>query len=793
MPITDPLVLPADVLLVPVDALDAGTRERIAADDGDVAVTRPHSRTPSRLVDRAFAELLRQFATPKTVAEAVIAYASAADADPQTVLVDAYPVLQGLVNAGFLVEEHSEGANAIALTLQIGARVAGAAVVAPLQVTDDGELYRIAYDDGRHGALKIARAGTGAAAAAQIANETALLRRLDGGAGARLIDAGEHEGRPFVVVEWVEGTDAASAAAVLRRAGLEAVRDLCVRILDAYAELHERGVVHSDVHPRNVLVGAERVTIIDFGIAHAAENGAERRYGARAGVPFFFEPEAFTSHGMRESTLAGEQYALAAMTYLLLTGEQYLDFSVERTTLLRQIALENPVPFASRNLRPQPALERVLARALAKDPASRYSSVREFAEALASAPLAVRGDDAPADGARPAVADDGFVDRFLQRLRPGSELFASGFREPPTASVTYGAAGTAFALWRIACVRDDAELLALADAWCDRAARDVDDERGFCNDELDLTRALIGTVSPYHTASGVHAVAALIALGAGNILAAQQSIEAYLRAVAGARGAGEIVLGRGGVLLVTALLVEAIPDSDYVRADALVRAGDVLYDELFAAMNALPAIAEPSTVEFTGIAHGWAGMLYALLCWLRVRRRGTAPELAERLAQLAAYARPAGKGVRFPWHAAEKPGGPFFMPGWCNGSAGFVFLWNLAHAMFHEPRFAELAERAAANAADALHEQDSLCCGLAGQSYALLNMYNHSGERGWLARAEKLAAAARHAAARQPHPLMSRSESLYKGDLGVAVLLAELRDPEFARMPFFELDSAHHR
>ena len=372
-------------------------------------------------------------------------------------------------------------------------------------------------------------------------------------------------------------------------------------------------------------------------------------------------------------------------------------------------------------------------------------------------------------------------------------LVPGAFREAPTASVTYGAAGTAYALWRIACARDDAELLALADAWCDRAARDIDAERGFCSDELELTRAMIGTVSPYHTASGVHAAGALIALGAGNILAAQHSIDAYLRATAGADGPGEIVLGRGGVLLVTALLVEAVPDSDYIRADALLRAGDALYDELFAAMNALPPIGEPSAVEYTGIAHGWAGMLYALLCWLRVRRRGTAPELAERLAQLAAYARPAGKGVRFAWHAQEKRGGPFFMPGWCNGSAGFVFLWNLAHAMFHEPSFGELAERAATNAAESLHEQDSLCCGLAGQAYALLNMYNHSGERGWLARAEKLAVAARHAAARQPHPLMSRSESLYKGDLGVAVLLAELHDPQFARMPFFELDAAFDR
>jgi serine/threonine-protein kinase len=515
--------------------------------------------------------------------------------------------------------------------------------------------------------------------------------------------------------------------------------------------------------------------------------------GGRAGMPFFFEPEAFRGHGMRESTPAGEQYALGVLAYLLMAGEHYLNFSIERETAMQQILLEDPVPFASRQLRPQPALERVLARALAKDPEKRFASVRDFAEALAQAPILARSDDTPAVQPGATAADDGYVDEFLARLRPGTAQFARGFLEPPTASVTYGAAGTAFALWRIACARDDAELLALADIWCDLAARDLGSERGFCSDELDLKREILGDVSPYHTDSGVHAVAALIALGSGNILAAQHSLDGFLRTTAGRAGADELVLGRAGVLLATALLLEAIPDSEYVGPDALVRAGDALFDELFGAMKQLPAVAEALEIEYIGIAHGWAGMLYAMLCWLRVRRRGTYPEIAERLEQVAAFAHPAGKGVRFQWHPREKRGGPLFMPGWCHGSAGFVFLWNLAYAMFHDPAYATLAERTALNASESLHSHDTLCCGMAGQSYALLNMYNHSGERHWLAGAQRMAVAARHAAGRQVRTLVNRSESLYKGDLGVAVLFSELRDPRSARMPFFELDAAFDR
>ncbi len=796
MPITDALVLPADVVLVPVETLDAEMRERLEAEDGDVAVTRPLARVPSRLVDGEFAALLRLFATPKTVAEAVVAYARSADADPEAILVEAYPVLQRLVAAGFLVEEHAAGAIAIAATFQPGDRVAGTAVVAALQITDDSELYEVRRDDGARAALKIARPGAGDATRRQLTNEAQILSRLGDAVNARLVDAGGHEGRPFVVIEWITGSDAATAAAHLRQHGLEGVRDLCVRILEAYARLHDAGVVHSDIHARNVMVGPDGlVSIIDFGIARVANEDAADAGGGRAGMPFFFEPEAFAGggNGMRESTPAGEQYALGVLTYLLIAGDHYLNFSVERGTVLQQIALEDPVPFASRQLRPQPALERAIGRALSKDPAKRYASVREFAEALAQAPILVHGDDAPADQPGDAPADDGYVDEFLARLRPGTALFAGGFPEPPTASVTYGAAGTAYALWRIACARDDAELLALADSWCDLAARDLGTERGSCSDELEMNRELVGDVSPYHADSGVHAVAALIALGSGNINAAQQSLDAFVRTTVGRSGRDELVLGRGGVLLATALLVEAIPDSEYVGPDVLVRSGDALFDELFAAMKRLPPVAEAQEIEYTGIAHGWAGMLYAMLCWLRVRRRGTYPELAERLEQLAAFAHPAGNGVRFQWHSRPKHGGPLYMPGWCHGSAGFVFLWNLAYAMFHEPSYATLAERAALNAAEWLHPQDSLCCGLAGQSYALLNMYNHSGERRWLASAQRLAVAARHAAEQSPHPLASRSESLYKGDLGVAVLVSELREPRYARMPFFELDAAFDR
>jgi serine/threonine-protein kinase len=122
------------------------------------------------------------------------------------------------------------------------------------------------------------------------------------------------------------------------------------------------------------------------------------------------------------------------------------------------------------------------------------------------------------------------------------------------------------------------------------------------------------------------------------------------------------------------------------------------------------------------------------------------------------------------------------MAGWCNGSAGFVFLWTLAHQILEEPRFREMAEGAAWNAWEAPDPHGTLCCGLAGRAYALLNLWKHGGGDDWLTRARDLAT---HAA-RSIERAAEAPDSLYKGAVGVAVLAADLARPEAAVLPFFE-------
>jgi serine/threonine-protein kinase len=140
------------------------------------------------------------------------------------------------------------------------------------------------------------------------------------------------------------------------------------------------------------------------------------------------------------------------------------------------------------------------------------------------------------------------------------------------------------------------------------------------------------------------------------------------------------------------------------------------------------------------------------------------------------------------------------MAGWCNGSAGMVHLWTLAGRLLDDAAARQLAVGAAWHAWEAGDGGESLCCGLAGRAYALLDLHRRGGGEEWLARARALAERAaagalaghgepppRGAPPGPPPPPRARSQpdSLYRGQLGVALLAADLENPRTAAMPLF--------
>jgi serine/threonine-protein kinase len=114
-----------------------------------------------------------------------------------------------------------------------------------------------------------------------------------------------------------------------------------------------------------------------------------------------------------------------------------------------------------------------------------------------------------------------------------------------------------------------------------------------------------------------------------------------------------------------------------------------------------------------------------------------------------------------------------------------VYLWTLAHGRLGDETYARLAQKAAWTAYEGQPSAPGdLCCGLAGRAYALLCLYKHSGEREWLARAHRLFAHAEKSVRLES----LRRDSLYKGEVGVALLAADLDAPEHACMPLFEAE-----
>jgi serine/threonine-protein kinase len=534
-------------------------------------------------------------------------------------------------------------------------------------------------------------------------------------------------------------------------------------------ELHARGVLHADVHARNVMVG-DKVALLDFGYSQIA--GSRSRTG-RAGMYYFYEPELIAA--MREGvrlpppTEAGEQYSIAALLYLLITGEHYLEFRYDRDEMRQQIENDPPVPFAQRGIPPWPEVERILFRALEKDPSRRHASVAELAALLAN----VRRESSNGSLTDKVQA---LLESTLRSFSRGGAVYASGFTKAPTASINFGCAGAAVALLQIAETRSDPSLLALADIWRSRAVARIGTEGAYYN-EKGLKREVLGEVTPYHTESGIHAAAAMVAAAMGDVLALRHDIRRFLEASKKPCATIDLTLGRSGSLLASAMLL-SICDGP-AEAAALRAFGAETMHAIWSELDARPPLPESPPLTYHGIAHGWAGYFYAALRWCAASGDALPPRLVERLQEYASLKIAKGRGIY--WENITGRNVEAMIPGWCNGSAGQVFLFTLAHRLLGDDQWLHLAEQSAWTVWDEPRHVAQLCCGTAGRAYALLNLYKHTGATEWLTRARELANHAAAFAGRTDRP-----NTLYRGELGVAVLIADLASPENARMPFFE-------
>jgi tRNA A-37 threonylcarbamoyl transferase component Bud32 len=194
-------------------------------------------------------------------------------------------------------------------------------------------------------------------------------------------DVGKDNGLVFAVSDLIDGENLADRIAKKRPSAKEAV-ELVAEIADALAFAHEQGFVHRDVKPANILVDRQgKPFIADFGIAATIEDLARGRTVV-SGTLLYMAPEQLAGE-VQLIDGRTDVYALGLVLYELLVGRHpYLAWTP--TALREQILFRSPVPLRTVDPKISPDLERICLRCLAKHPADRFASARDFATALRS-------------------------------------------------------------------------------------------------------------------------------------------------------------------------------------------------------------------------------------------------------------------------------------------------------------------------------------------------------------------------------------------------------------------------
>jgi eukaryotic-like serine/threonine-protein kinase len=270
-----------------------------------------------------------------------------------------------------------------------GRTIAGYRLLERVGEGGTAEVYRAQHPEHGACAFKVLRQG--------LRSDPTVVKRFlrEAGYGARVqhpgvvrtYDYGEAEGLHYLALEWAEGK---SLAEYVHRTGPLApalVADLVTQLAGALAAAHEAGIIHRDLKPENIIYdpAAQRVKLLDFGIARDADLPAEERLtrtGFFVGTLKYVAPEALSG-----ALVDGRAdiYSLATITYWLLTGRHPYSGRSPRE-LFQQLLTQPPTPLneAVPGLRFAAGLEAAVMQGLERDPGQRQPTVTAFAEAVAA-------------------------------------------------------------------------------------------------------------------------------------------------------------------------------------------------------------------------------------------------------------------------------------------------------------------------------------------------------------------------------------------------------------------------
>lgn len=225
---------------------------------------------------------------------------------------------------------------------------------------------------------------------ARFRREAVIAVKIQSAHVAKVLDHGEHDELPYIVMEYLEGESLRSRLDRERRLSVAATAKMLRHVSRALTRAHQLGLVHRDIKPENVFVTQvdfeETYKVLDFGVAKVTDELARTgmdptRTGALVGTPYYLSPEQ--ARGLKSVDHRADLWSMAVLTFECLTGQRPFRGAAMGPLIAQIIQGRIPIPSqAAPEARLPAEIDAWMAKGLTRDPSGRFASAKEAADAF---------------------------------------------------------------------------------------------------------------------------------------------------------------------------------------------------------------------------------------------------------------------------------------------------------------------------------------------------------------------------------------------------------------------------
>lgn len=774
------LILAEDVEILSINNIDKKYIDGLDYNADDYIILKTDSRYKSKLIPKDVAVFLNYFNDAKSINDAIIDYCSLYDEAPLNFLDKIYPAIRKLVASKFLIDVKMLVKSKKEIFSK-GDIINEIKIIENIQLLEDIDVYKGITKNCLYVALKIGQDKlSNPITEKNLLNEEKILNKANNIPQiVKLSEFGLYKNRPYIMTEWIDGDKLNYCAKNLYRS-FDKIYDICLSILNVYCYLHELNILHVDINPRNILIKNNTAYLIDFSLSIDLDHVENNDYFKDLGSDYYTSPEEAIAKMNQNSVIPDfriEQYKIGVLLYLILTGSFYLNFKKDRDSVLEQISISKPNTFAQSGLFGFQEIEKVLLKTLSKDPDARYTNTREFYDAFNEALIKdkITFNEKYSNNYRKQS-----IDSIISYFEPNKKAIKNYLTEiSPYCSLSYGASGIAYFFYKLSIIYNDPKYLSYADIWNNLALNNLNSKEAFLNEKLGLTSDKIPETSLFYSLNGVYFIQAIINMANGDYTGLKIYLEKWINTIEYNINNFDLMFGMSGILLGCAFLHKNTYENILYSKNDLIKVATNIRSVLINFLDDdFARSSSERKIKYNGIAHGLAGIIYAIIQWDLAIGANLDKKLEFHFNELLNRAERINEGIC--WRIKQNKSGEF-ATGWCNGTAGYIFLIT---QMFQLTKKEEYLEKAVICGTSIIRQEiisSDLCCGLSGSGYALLNLYKIDQNNIWLDKSLEYCSKALD----RIHYNSLKFSSLFKGIPGVALFAIELDLPMKASFPIF--------